>query len=168
LLAQRHPALDIALDAVDRRVDLISENVDLDVRIAEVQEPHLAQDDVDHTRQRPDGIDLNYLIQPVEETFFRMLRYRGFDVADMSLSSNCVTLLRDPRPFVAIPVFPSRMFRHSRIYVSSAAGIGSPGDLVGKRVASPEYQMTAPVWIRGVLQDEYDVAVDGVTHLTGG
>lgn len=116
----------------------------------------------------PDGIDLNYLSLPVEETFFRMLRYREFDVAEMSLSSYCVTLLRDPRPFVAIPVFPSRMFRHSSIYVSTAAGIKSPGDLVGKRVASPEYQMTAPVWIRGILQDEYGVAVDGVTHVTGG
>jgi len=92
-----------------------------------------------------DGIDLNYLSLPVEETFFRMLRYREFDVAEMSMSSYCVTLMRDPQPFVAIPVFPSRMFRHSSIYVSTAAGIAGPADLAGKRVASPEYQMTAPV-----------------------
>jgi 4,5-dihydroxyphthalate decarboxylase len=130
--------------------------------------------DYDRTRAladrsvQPDGIDLNYLTLPVEETFFRMLRNQEFDVAEMSLSSYCVTLMRDPAPFVAIPVFPSRMFRHSSIYVSTAAGITQPSDLVGKRVASPEYQMTAPVWIRGILQDDYGVSVDEVTHVTGG
>ncbi len=62
---------------------------------------------------RPDGIELNYLDLPVEETFFRMLRNREFDVAELSLSSYTVSMFRDPRPFVAIPVFPSRFFRHS-------------------------------------------------------
>jgi 4,5-dihydroxyphthalate decarboxylase len=117
---------------------------------------------------RPDGIDLVYLDMPVEETFFRMLRYREFDVAEMSLSSYCVSLMRDPQPFIAIPVFPSRMFRHSSIFVSEAAGIREPRDLVGKRIGNPEYQMTAPVWIRGILQDEYGVPCDGVTYVTGG
>ena len=117
---------------------------------------------------QPDGIELVYLNMPVEETFFRMLRNREFDVAEMSLSSYTVSLVRDPQPFIAIPVWPSRMFRHSSIYVSSAAGIREPKDLVGKRIGNPEYQMTAPVWIRGILQDEYDVPVDGVTYVTGG
>jgi len=115
-----------------------------------------------------DGIDLVYLDMPVEETFFRMLRYREFDLAEMSLSSYCVTLARDPQPFIAIPVFPSRMFRHSSIFVSEAAGIREPRDLIGKRIGNPEYQMTAPVWIRGILQDEYGVPADGVTYVTGG
>src|SRR5262245_44809694 len=88
---------------------------------------------------QPDGIDLVYLDMPVEETFFRMLRHREFDVAEMSLSSYCVSLMRDPAPFIAIPVFPSRMFRHSSIYVSEAAGIREPRDLVGKRIGNPEY-----------------------------
>ena len=116
----------------------------------------------------PDGIDLNYLDMPVEETFFRMLRHREFDVAEMSLSSYTVSLFRDPQPFVAIPVFPSRFFRHSCIYVNADAGIREPKDLIGKRVGNPEYQMTAPVWIRGILADHYGVPVDSVTYVTGG
>jgi len=119
-------------------------------------------------RVQPDGIDLNYLNLPVEETFFRMLRHREFDVAEMSLSSYSVTLSRPERPFIAIPVFPSRMFRHSSIYVSTAAGIREPKDLIGKRIGVPEYQMSAPVWIRGILQDEYGVPVDSVTYRPGG
>ena len=111
---------------------------------------------------QPDGIDLNYLDMPVEETFFRMaaaprVRRRG-DVA--------VVLLRvaapRPAPFVAIPVFPSRFFRHSCIYVNAKSGIREPKDLIGKRIGMPEYQMTAPVWIRGILSDHYGVPVDSV------
>jgi 4,5-dihydroxyphthalate decarboxylase len=117
---------------------------------------------------QPDGIDLNFLNMPVEETFFRMLRHREFDVAEMSLSSYVVSLCSDARPFVAIPVFPSRFFRHSSIYVNTASGIREPADLIGRRVGNPEYQMTAPVWIRGILADEYGVPVDGVTYVCGG
>ncbi|MDB5908231.1 MAG: transporter substrate-binding protein [Massilia sp.] len=118
-------------------------------------------------RIEPDGIDLNYLNMPVEETFFRMLRNREFDVAEMSLSSYTVSLFKDS-PFIAIPVFPSRFFRHSCIYVNKDSGIREPKNLIGKRIGNPEYQMTAPVWIRGVLQDEYGVPVDSVTYFTGG
>jgi len=75
---------------------------------------------------RPDGIDLNFQALDVEETFFRMLRNREFDVAEMSMSSYCVTLARDNPPFVAIPVFPSRFFRHSCIFVSTKSGIQTP------------------------------------------
>ena len=117
---------------------------------------------------QPDGIELTYLDLPVEETFFRMLRYREFDVAELSLSSYTVSMFREPRPFVAIPVFPSRFFRHSSIYVNASAGIREPRDLVGKRIGVPEYQMTAPVWIRGILSDHYGVPVDSVTYHTGG
>ena len=117
---------------------------------------------------QPDGIDLNYLNMPVEETFFRMLRHQEIDVAEMSLSSYTVSLSREARPFVAIPVFPSRFFRHSCIYVNANSGIREAKDLIGKRVGNPEYQMTAPVWIRGILSDHYGVPVDSVTYLTGG
>ena len=117
---------------------------------------------------RPDGIELNFLAMPVEETFFRMLRHREFDVAEMSLSSYVVSLFHETPPFVAIPVFPSRFFRHSCIYVNANAGIRTPSDLVGRRVGTPEYQMTAPVWIRGILADHYGVPVDSVTYYTGG
>jgi 4,5-dihydroxyphthalate decarboxylase len=116
---------------------------------------------------QPDGIDLNYLNMEVEETFFRMLRNREFDVAEMSLSSYSVSLFRDS-PFIAIPIFPSRFFRHSCIYVNANSGIKTAKDLIGKKIGNPEYQMTAPVWIRGVLSDEYGVPVDSVTYYTGG
>ena len=115
-----------------------------------------------------DGIDLVCLNMPVEETFFRMLRNREFDVAELSLSSYTVSLFRDPKQFIAIPVWPSRFFRHSSIYINTQAGIHAPGNLAGKRIGNPEYQMTAPVWIRGLLQDEYGVAVDSPTYVTGG
>ena len=130
--------------------------------------------DYDRTRAladgsvRPEGIDLNYLNLHVEETFFRMLRNREFDVAEMSLSSYAMAMARDDAAFIAIPVFPSRFFRQSCIFVSAKSGIREPKDLVGKRVGTPEYQMTAPVWIRGILQDEYGVDPASVEYCTGG
>ena len=117
---------------------------------------------------KPDGIELNFLDMPVEETFFRMVRFKEFDVAELSLSSYTVSLFRDPAPFIAIPVFPSRYFRHSSIFVSAKSNIREPKDLVGKKIGVPEYQMTAPVWIRGILSDHYGVPVDSVTYWTGG
>ncbi len=130
--------------------------------------------DYDRTRAleegtvRPDGIELTYLRLPVEETFFRMLRHREFEVAEMSLSSYVVALQNEPAPFVALPVFTSRMFRHGGIYCSSASGIRGPEDLPGKVVGTPEYQLTAGVWIRGILADRHGVPVDSVRYVTGG
>ena len=119
-------------------------------------------------RVRPDGIDLNYLDMPVEETFFRMLRHKEFDIAEMSLSSYVMSLCRPNPPFIAIPAFPSRLFRHSCIYVHAGSGITEPRHLIGRRIGNPEYQMTAPVWIRGILADEYDVPVTSAVYVTGG
>jgi 4,5-dihydroxyphthalate decarboxylase len=119
-------------------------------------------------RVRPDGIDLNFMALPVEETFWRQLRHREFDVSEMSISSYLLTLNEPDPPFVAIPVFPSRFFRHQSIYVNARSGISQPGDLVGKRVGTPEYQMSAGVWLRGILADEHGVPIDSVRYLTGG
>ncbi len=116
----------------------------------------------------PDGIDLNYINLPVEETFFRMIRHKEFDCSEISLSSYCVSLTRENPPFIAIPVFPSRFFRHSCIFVSAKSGIREPRDLIGKRVGTPEYQMTASTWIRGMLEDEYGVDHTSVEYFTGG
>ncbi|WP_231514725.1 ABC transporter substrate-binding protein [Mycobacterium sp. URHB0044] len=130
--------------------------------------------DYDRTRAledgsvRADGIDLTYLRLPVEETFFRMLRHREFDVAEMSLSTYVATLDQDPQPFIALPVFTSRMFRHGGIYVNADAGIATPEDLRGKRVGAPEFQLTAGVWIRGILAEHHGVPLDSVTYYTGG
>lgn len=116
----------------------------------------------------PDGIALNCLTLHVEETFFRMLRNHEFDVAELSLSSYAVSAARDDPPFIAIPVFPSRFFRHASIFVSTKSGIHEPRDLIGKTIGVPEYQMTAPVWIRGILQDEYGVDPASVEYRSGG
>jgi 4,5-dihydroxyphthalate decarboxylase len=117
---------------------------------------------------QPDGIDLTCLNLPVEETFFRMLRHREFDAAEMSLSSYTLARAAKVPAFIAIPAFVSRCFRHGSIFVSAKSDISKPADLVGKRIGVPEYQMTAPVWIRGILQDEYGVAPDGVEYFCGG
>lgn len=118
-------------------------------------------------RVRPEGVDLTYLTLPVEETFYRMMRYREFDVAELSLSSYVVSLCHDA-PFVAIPVFPSRSFRHNGIYVNAAGGVEQPADLVGRVVGVAEYQLTANVWIRGILDQYHDVPVESVRYRTGG
>ncbi len=115
-----------------------------------------------------DGVDLVVLTLPVEETFFRMLRYHEFDVAEMSLSSYVYSLFSEDPPFIAIPAFLSRCFRHSCIYVNRDSGIDRPSDLLGSRVGTPEYQMTAGVWIRGLLSDEYGVPAERVAYFTGG
>ncbi|MEU6420630.1 ABC transporter substrate-binding protein [Streptomyces spiralis] len=130
--------------------------------------------DYDRTRAlaegtvRADGIDLTYLRLPVEETFFRMMRHQEFEVAELSLSSYVLSLRTDPSPFVALPVFTSRMFRHGSLYCHADAGITRPEDLRGKRVGTPEYQLTACVWMRGILADRHGVPVDSVSYLTGG
>jgi len=114
----------------------------------------------------PEGIDLNILPLRVEETFFRALRGQEFDLCELSLSSYLLTRNEPNPPFIAIPVFPSRFFRHQSIYINTDR-VSSPADLVGKRVGTPEFQMTAGVWQRGTLADEYGVPVDSVEYVTG-
>jgi 4,5-dihydroxyphthalate decarboxylase len=135
----------------------------------------LACGDYDRTRPlidgtvRPQGIELTCLPMTIEEIFFRMARFREFDVAELSLSSYLVSLsAEDPAPFVAIPVFPSRSFRHNGIYVHAGSGIDRPEQLAGRTVGVAEYQLTANVWIRGILADRHGVPVSAVRYRTGG
>ncbi|OGQ80055.1 MAG: 4,5-dihydroxyphthalate decarboxylase [Deltaproteobacteria bacterium RIFCSPLOWO2_12_FULL_60_19] len=134
----------------------------------------LACEDYDRTRAlrdgsvKPEGIDLNYVALPVEEIFWRMCRYEEFDVAELSMGAFLVAAAQGRRPFVAIPVFPSRTFRHRCIFINTASGIEKPEDLRGKRVGVPEYTMTAAVWLRGLLQHEYGVKPEEVHWLQGG
>src|SRR5262249_22934837 len=116
----------------------------------------------------PDGTELIYLALSPEEIFFRMMRHREFDVAELSLSSYVLSLDDEAPPFVAIPVFPSRSFRHSAIFTNAEASIREPSDLVGRRVGVPEWQLTAVVWIRGILAEHYGLPIDAVTYVTGG
>jgi NMT1/THI5 like len=118
---------------------------------------------------QPEGIDLTGVpIDPPEEVFWRMLMHREFDLAEMSLGSYVAGRARGDFPFIAIPAFVSRMFRHSAAYVNVSAGIRQPEDLKGKRVGVPEYQMTATVWLRGILQDEHGVRPRDVRWVAGG
>lgn len=115
----------------------------------------------------PEGIDLHYLrLQPFE-AFNRMVR-GDFDCSEMSFSTYVIQRARGQMPFVAIPVFPSRTFRHSAIYIHTRSGIVSPQDLAGRRIGVPEYQMTAAVWTRGMLQHEYGVSPAACSWFTGG
>lgn len=108
----------------------------------------------------PEGIDLNYLVMDPGQIFRRQARHAEFDVAEFSLSTYAILHARGDRRLVAIPVFPSRRFRHSNIYVNAGAGVHEPKNLVGKRVGAQEYQQTAGVWIRGILQHDYGVRPD--------
>src|SRR5229473_2044465 len=84
-----------------------------------------------------DGVDLTYLNLSVEETFFRMLRYQEFDAAEMSLSSYVMSMFWKKPLFIAIPIFPSRSFRHSCMYINRNSAIREPADLIGKRIGMP-------------------------------
>jgi 4,5-dihydroxyphthalate decarboxylase len=107
---------------------------------------------------RPEGIDLDYLdIQAPREIFDRMVSKREFDASELSCSEFIAQTGAGKCPFVAIPVFPSRMFRHGFICINTKAGIRAPKDLEGKRVGLPMYTQTAAIWLRGILQHEYGV-----------
>lgn len=108
-------------------------------------------------RVRADGADLNILSLTPEETFFRAFRNAEFEVSELSLSSTLMMLSRGTCAYTPIPIFPSRSFRHSCIYVRAGSGIERPEQLKGRRVAIPEYQVTAAMVARGLLADEYGV-----------
>jgi len=117
----------------------------------------------------PEGINLNYLIMNNPgELFKRQARYAEFDVSEFSLSTHAILHTRDDRRMVGIPVFPSRRFRHSDIYVNTSAGIREPKDLVGKKVGTMSFQLTAAVWIRGILEHDYGVRGDQIEWYFGG
>ncbi len=107
---------------------------------------------------QPEGIDLDYVVDLPNPIFRRMFTTDEFDGSELSSSNFIVERARGDRRFVALPVFPSRLFRHNSIYVNVDAGIERPEDLRGRRVGVPEYLQTANFWARGILQDEYGVS----------
>jgi len=110
-----------------------------------------------HGRLAPDGIKLYPTALHPSEMFWRQLKFAEFDVSEMSMSSLTIATAKGPTQWVAIPVFTTREFFHLRALVRVASGIQSPADLKGKRVGVPEYQQTAAIWGRGVLQHEFGV-----------
>ena len=114
-----------------------------------------------------DGVNPVFMLLEPEEIFFRAFRHGDFDVCELSLSSFTVRTARGDCPYVGLPVFPSRAFRHTAIYVRRDR-IGTPADLRGKRVGVPEYQLTANVWARGLLEDEHGVRAEDIIWVRGG
>jgi 4,5-dihydroxyphthalate decarboxylase len=119
-------------------------------------------------RVRVEGCEVNYITMPVEEILERAFFHHEFDVAEIGFSPYLIALSRGVAPYLAIPAFLSRMFRHSAIYIRTDRGIEGPADLKGKRVGVPEYQMSAALWARGVLQDEFGVAAADINWVQGG
>ncbi|CAB3806983.1 hypothetical protein LMG28614_06504 [Paraburkholderia ultramafica] len=115
-----------------------------------------------------DGVDPIFMLQEPEEIFFRAFRHADYDICELSLSSYSVKTAAGTSPYIAVPVFPSRAFRHTSIYVRTDRGINSPEDLKGKRIGVPEYQLTANVWVRLFLEQEYGVRPSDVTWIRGG
>lgn len=118
-------------------------------------------------RVQIDGVDPIYMLLNPEEMFFRAMRSMDFDIAELSFSSYLVKHSKGDCPYIAIPVFLSRAFRHTSIYVRKDR-IKNPEDLKGKRVGLPEYQLTANVWARAILQDDFGVRPEDVTWVRGG
>lgn len=116
----------------------------------------------------PEGMDFNFIALEPEEIFWRQIRYKEWDSSEMSLSSYIMARSRGDDSFIAIPVFPSRFFRHSSIYINTQKGISGPEDLIGKNIGVPEYQMTAALWVRGILQHEYGVHPQDISWRSGG
>lgn len=125
----------------------------------------LAISPYDHARDlRPQGIELTLLDLPIEEIFYRFTRFREWDASEMSFGK-VMSLMSQPSPdIIAIPVFPSRVFRHSAIY----SKLTKPKDLEGKRVGIPEWAQTAGIYVRGLLQHEYGVDLRRIEWVQAG
>jgi 4,5-dihydroxyphthalate decarboxylase len=129
----------------------------------------------DYDRTRPlsdglvqiDGVDPVFMALDPEEIFFRAFRHAEFDICELSLSSFTVKTAQGNCPYVGVPAFVSRTFRHTAIYVRTDR-IKKPADLKGKKVGVPEYQLTANVWARAILEDDHGVKPSDIHWVRGG
>lgn len=129
----------------------------------------------DYDRTRPlsdglvqiDGVDPVFMALDPEEIFFRAFRSAEFDICELSLSSFTVKTARGDSPYVGLPAFVSRAFRHTSIYVRTDR-IKKPADLKGKKIGVPEYQLTANVWARAILEDDHGVRPSDIHWIRGG
>jgi 4,5-dihydroxyphthalate decarboxylase len=134
----------------------------------------LACGDYDRTRAIKDGrvtvegCDVTYLPMEPEEVFHRAFKHQEFDVCELSFSSYMRTMDAGTSPYVGVPAFVSRLFRHAAVYIRTDRGIKHPSDLKGKLIGLPEYQITAVVWLRGIMQDEYGVKPTDIRWRQGG
>ena len=128
----------------------------------------------DHVRDlvsgalRPDGIELIPHELAIEEVTFRFTRHAEWDASELSFGKTVALLAQDDPQIVPIPVFPSRVFRHSAIYIGEKSGIQKPEDLEGRRVGIPEWAQTAGIYVRGLLQHEYGVNLAAIDWIQAG
>jgi 4,5-dihydroxyphthalate decarboxylase len=134
----------------------------------------LATTDYDHVRDltngavRAEGIVLTGIVLPVEEVFFRFIKNREWDVSEMSFGKFIGFASQGNSPFIGIPVFPSRVFRHSAFYVRADRGIKTPKDLEGKSVGIPEWAQTAGIYARGFLSETAGVDLNKIKWVQAG
>ena len=134
----------------------------------------IACGDYDRTRAIKDGrvpvegCAVNYIGLEPEEVFHRAFKHDEFDICELSFSSYVRSIDSGNPTYIGIPAFVSRVFRHSGIYVRTDRGIKSPADLKGKLIGLPEYQITAVVWQRGIMSDEYGVKPADIRWRQGG
>ena len=129
----------------------------------------------DYDRNRPlidgavmiDGVDPVFMTLSPEEIFFRAFRHEDFDICECSLSSFSAKTAAGQCPYVGVPAFVSRMFRHTSIYARTDR-IKKPEDLKGRKVGVPEYQLTAIIWARAILQDDFGVKPSDIHWIRGG
>ena len=134
----------------------------------------LAINDYDHVRDLVsgrvpvEGVRLRGLTLAIEEIFFRFTAFREWDASELSLGKFASLRAAGDESLVGIPVFPSRVFRHSGIYVHADGGLSEPGELAGRRIGVPEWVVTAGIYTRGILAHEYGVPLGGVEWFQGG
>jgi 4,5-dihydroxyphthalate decarboxylase len=116
----------------------------------------------------PEGVRLTCLSLPIEEIFFRFLKYREWDVSELSFGKYAALISQGDASLTAIPVFPSRIFRHSSIYVRRDGPVRGPEDLAGKRIGLPEWAQTAAVYSRGLLAHQYGIDLAGIDWIQAG
>jgi 4,5-dihydroxyphthalate decarboxylase len=129
----------------------------------------------DYDRNRPlidgtvrvDGVEPLFMTLSPEEIFFRAMRTADFDICELSLSSFTLRTARGDNPYVGVPAFVSRAFRHTSIYVRTDR-VKDPKDLIGRKVGVPEYQLTANVWARAILQDDFGVKPSDIHWVRAG
>ncbi len=119
-------------------------------------------------RVRIDGVEPVVMTLSPEEMFFRAMRHEAFDVSELSLSSFVLRTARGDCPYVGIPAFVSRAFRHTSIIVRTDRGIRTPQDLIGRRIGTPEWQLSANVWARALLEEDFGVTPADIRWVRGG
>jgi 4,5-dihydroxyphthalate decarboxylase len=114
------------------------------------------------------GVDATIELLPVQALFNKQLTEHTFDCCEFPLATYLRSLEAPDKPYLAVPVFPSRHFRFSCVFVNADSGIAKPADLAGKRVGIPVFDMAAAVWLRGIFEDHYGLDRTAPIYVSGG